>query len=65
MQIQCSMEEYRAHEEENDGCCLACGEWSFGGVEPDASNYECENCGEEQVEGIMNLLMDGSLVITE
>ena len=63
--ITCSVEEYAEHEESYDGCCSGCGEWTFGGVEPDAVNYECENCGEFLVQGIMNLLMDGVLSIEE
>jgi hypothetical protein len=29
-------EEYHDHVEGSDGICLACGEWTEGGVEPDA-----------------------------
>jgi len=32
----------------NPGFCNACGE-DAEGCEPDARNYECEACGEEQV----------------
>ena len=63
--IVCSTEEFQAHEEENDGCCTACGEWSFGGVEPDAENYECESCGKRKVQGTLNLLIGGHLSIEE
>lgn len=38
------------------GYCLACGT-EHDSVEPDAEEYECENCGEHQVYGIENILM--------
>lgn len=41
---------------EHPGGCTQCGEYAEG-VEPDASGYECENCGADAVEGIDNLMM--------
>jgi len=41
---------------ENIGICTACG-YEQDGCEPDAENYECEDCGEHRVQGTMNLLM--------
>jgi transcription elongation factor Elf1 len=41
---------------DNPGFCLICGN-EASGVEPDAENYECENCGAEQVFGAEELLM--------
>lgn len=38
------------------GYCTACGAESYG-VEPDAREYECENCGEKQVYGAEELLL--------
>ena len=35
---------------DNPGFCLACGEEAYD-CEPDARNYECEVCGENQVFG--------------
>jgi predicted RNA-binding Zn-ribbon protein involved in translation (DUF1610 family) len=37
--------------------CKACGE-EADGVEPDATNYRCESCGEMQVFGAEELLME-------
>ena len=34
----------------NEGLCMACGEVQAG-VEPDATKYECECCGEREVYG--------------
>lgn len=42
--------------DDNLGFCLACGAQADG-VEPDARNYECDTCGEEQVFGAEELLM--------
>jgi hypothetical protein len=42
--------------DDNTGFCLACGEEAYG-VEPDARNYECEECGKRKVFGAQELLM--------
>jgi hypothetical protein len=65
MMISCSEEEFSAHQEESDGICLGCGEWSFGGCEPDARNYKCEVCGERKVVGAEEALLMGKLDITD
>lgn len=61
----CSEEEFSEHQESYDGICLNCGEWSFGGCEPDARNYKCELCGERKVMGAEEALMMGKLDISE
>lgn len=54
-----SIEEYEEQQDENNGFCVACGEFTCGGCEPDARRYECEACGERQVYGLEEcLLMD-------
>lgn len=40
---------------DNAGFCVACG-CDACGVEPDARNYECEECGERKVFGAEELL---------
>lgn len=40
----------------NPGLCLACG-MEAAGVEPDAEEYECEECGESAVYGCEDLLI--------
>ena len=40
----------------NPGFCHACGE-DADGVEPDARNYECEACGENEVFGAAETLL--------
>lgn len=47
-----------------NGGCTACGELQYGGVEPDARNYECEGCGEKAVFGLEELLVMGMIDLT-
>jgi len=42
---------------DNPGFCKACGNEQEG-CEPDARNYECEACGEKQVFGSEELLLE-------
>lgn len=42
---------------DNPGVCIECGNEQEG-CEPDARNYECESCGERQVFGAAELLME-------
>lgn len=42
---------------DNPGFCLACGA-EVDGVEPDACEYECEACGEAEVFGCEELMME-------
>lgn len=62
--FEMSEDEYREVSEDNGGYCLACGEHAYG-VEPDASNYECEACGAKEVFGAEQLLIMGRIQFTE
>lgn len=42
---------------DNPGFCKACGHEQKG-CEPDARNYTCDSCGENQVFGAEELLFD-------
>ena len=42
---------------DNPGFCRACGNEQEG-CEPDACGYECESCGEDEVYGAAELLME-------
>ena len=42
--------------DENVGFCTSCGH-SQDGCEPDAQEYECENCGEHKVMGAELILI--------
>lgn len=59
-----SEEEYREHVDAYDGLCISCGEWTCGGVEPDAHGYECEACGVLSVYGCEEALLMGRLDVT-
>jgi hypothetical protein len=55
-------DELASHMEEYDGLCLACGEWSGGGCEPDARGYKCDSCDKRAVYGAEEcLFMMGAL----
>jgi len=43
-------------EDDNSGFCTACGA-DASGVEPDADNYVCEECGKPCVHGAEQLLL--------
>lgn len=46
---------------ESGGVCLACSALVYGGTEPDAEDYECEECGAHKVQGIENALICGNI----
>jgi hypothetical protein len=57
--ITISESEYIQHTQDSDGLCLACHEFTCGGVEPDATGYECESCGKKKVMGTEQALVMG------
>jgi hypothetical protein len=60
-----SMQEYLNHERNYDGYCTACGEWTTGGVEPDAEGYKCEGCGKRCVVGAETAFITDAIEIEE
>lgn len=62
--ITVSEAEFRSHANAFDGLCLACGSWTTGGVEPDASGYPCEGCEAHRVMGAEEALLMGHLDVT-
>lgn len=42
--------------DDNSGFCIACG-FQQDGCEPDAREYECEECGERKVYGAAEILL--------
>ena len=58
-------EEYEGLSEDYCGGCIKCGAISDGGVEPDASNYECDSCGKQAVYGFENLVLMGHVKISD
>lgn len=53
-------DEFREGSEGFEGRCLACGETAFH-VEPDARNYQCDECGAAKVYGLEELLLMGCI----
>jgi len=47
-------------QDDNVGLCLSCGT-EHHNVEPDARHYECESCGEKQVFGVEQILIEVTL----
>lgn len=58
-----SEQEFRHHTKLYDGLCIGCGQWTSGGVEPDAHNYHCEDCGENKVSGAEDAMVIGRLFV--
>lgn len=48
------------HSDGNFGYCVRCHEEHFS-IEPDAENYHCDNCNENSVQGIDNLVISGQI----
>lgn len=59
MMHKVSEEEFLDH---NTGRCNSCGA-EADGVEPDARKYKCEECGENEVYGLEELLIMGLVEI--
>lgn len=57
------MQEDFYHQLRNDysGICTYCYTVRHGETEPDAENYECDECGKPRVQGIENLLIMGRI----
>jgi Zn finger protein HypA/HybF involved in hydrogenase expression len=54
------VEDFQSHVEQNNGYCIECDEITkFGGVEPDAEDYLCPQCGQNAVCGIEQALIRG------
>lgn len=62
--VEMSEAEYHEHARQDAGLCLSCGSLESSGVEPDAEEYECEECGACAVQGLENALCDGHIAIT-
>ena len=58
-----SESEFTENRECYNGICRKCRSIKDGGVEPDAENYRCEECGENAVMGIENALLTGIIAI--
>ncbi|HUU88596.1 MAG TPA: hypothetical protein VMX17_12705 [Candidatus Glassbacteria bacterium] len=58
--IRLTETEYRELVTSDIGICKACGAHRDC-CEPDARNYTCEDCGEDEVFGTEELLMEGEI----
>ena len=57
--------EFAQHDNDCDGLCLACGEWTTGGCEPDARGYRCEACDARKVYGASEALLMGRVLFID
>ena len=48
-----------------EGWCKTCQKFTGDDVEPDAEDYECEECGEDTVVGAENALVEGLFEISD
>jgi|LakMenE01Jun11ns_1017448.scaffolds.fasta_scaffold9959586_15 hypothetical protein len=54
--------EFNDLENDNVGMCFACGELMYN-VEPDATRYKCEECGQLRVFGLEYAVLHGRMNI--
>jgi len=54
-----------AYVEGNCGVCVECGEWTSGGVEPDAEKDKCTVCSKMAVYGAEQALLMGLIELGE
>lgn len=57
-------EQFTELRESYSGICAECGAVRYGNTEPDAEDYECEECESESVQGIENALLSDIVMIT-
>lgn len=51
--MKIALDQFQQHRDDYDGFCVACNAvTNDGGCEPDASYYQCEQCGQKTVFGI-------------
>lgn len=62
--IKMTEREYMQHLEDSTGVCTNCRSIREC-CEPDARNYRCDECGEDSVFGVEELLMEGNLQLVE
>ena len=62
--FEISQEQYQSMADDSGGFCIGCGA-EASGVEPDARNYKCEDCGQPSVFGIEELLIMGQIEFTD
>lgn len=63
--LEVTEDEFRNLSNEYCGFCFHCGSVKYGDCEPDARDYECEDCGENRVYGIEESLMYNRISLTD
>jgi predicted RNA-binding Zn-ribbon protein involved in translation (DUF1610 family) len=53
--------DFQQHAKDYDGYCMHCDKITTEGVEPDAANYECPECGHMSVFGVEMALIMGRI----
>lgn len=61
--VAISMDRYQEACESYEGWCDVCGDFTRGSTEPDAENYDCEQCGGLTVCGAEQALLLGKIDI--
>ena len=62
--VEMTRREYQDLGNDYGGICVACGDATEGGIEPDARRYACESCDKRAVYGIEELMLRGRVQIT-
>lgn len=57
--------DYAAASEDNTGFCIVCRAFTTGCCEPDARQYQCEQCGGMTVYGAEECLVHGFITFTD
>lgn len=63
MATKITMERYQEAREGYEGWCKTCQDFTTGEVEPDAEDYECEQCREHTVIGAEDALVLGVIEV--
>lgn len=64
MKKELSCGQFKSHRDDMDGFCTNCNQvTTFGGIEPDAEQYECEECGEFSLYGMDYIIMNDMIII--
>lgn len=61
--IELTLDQIEEADNACEGFCASCGHQQPC-VEPDAENYECEECGEPEVFGAQQIVLLGKVAVT-
>ncbi len=63
--MKMTQEKYESHFDNDAGYCTHCKEITMAGVESDAQEYECSECGNESVMGLDLAIELEHIVVTD